>query len=81
MSKLKFKLNRNGVKELLQSPEMAGICESYAGEVQGRAGDGYEVTVHKGRNRVNASVHAVTNKAVHDCFENNTLLKAIGGGS
>ena len=80
MSKAKFELNRAGVRELLRSQEMMNICREYADGVQARAGDGYEVTTHVGRNRVNASVHAGTYEARKDNYDNNTLLKALGGG-
>lgn len=80
MSKAKFELNRAGVRELLRSQEMMNICREYADGVQARAGDGYEVTTHVGRNRVNASVHAETYEARKDNYDNNTLLKALGGG-
>jgi len=80
MSRVKFELNRAGVRDLLRSPEAAGVCKSYAVAVRGRAGDGYEVTTYTGRNRANASVHAETHEARKDNYENNTLLKALGGG-
>ena len=80
MSKVKFELNRAGVRELLQSQEAANICRNYAERVQARAGEGYEVTTYVGRNRVNASVHAETAEARKDNYDNNTLLKALGGG-
>lgn len=80
MSKVKFELNKEGVKELLRSPEMANICREYAEAVQGRAGgDGYEVTTHTGKNRVNASVHAVSDEALHDVYNENSLVKALHG--
>nr|DAO86855.1 MAG TPA: type I neck protein [Caudoviricetes sp.] len=75
----KFKLNRAGVRILLKSEEMADICQSYANKIQRRCGDGYEVTVYTGKNRVNASVHAATVKARKDNSKNNTLLKAMRG--
>ena len=80
MSKVKFELNRAGVRALLKSGEMANICKEHADRVRGAAGDGYEVTTYTGRNRVNASVHAETYEARKDNYENNTLLKALGGG-
>lgn len=80
MSKVRFELDRAGVRELLQSQEMAGICLNYANGVQSRAGDGYEVSTFVGRNRVNASVYAETAEARKDNYDNNTLLKALGGG-
>ena len=80
MSKVKFELNRAGVRDLLRSPEALSVCEGYAANVLGRAGEGYELTTFVGRNRVNASVHAETYEARKDNYENNTLLKALGGG-
>lgn len=80
MSKGKFKLNRSGVRELMKSSEMLDICTEYAENVRNRAGEGYEVSQHIGKNRVNASVIAATRSAVQDNYDNNTLLKALGGG-
>ena len=80
MSRVDFKLNRAGVRELLRSGEMASICREHANKVKNAAGDGYEVTTYTGRNRVNASVHAETDEARKDNYENNTVLKALGGG-
>ena len=42
--------------------------------------EGYEVTTYSGRKRANASVHAETYEARKDNYDNNTLLKALGGG-
>lgn len=77
MAKVKFQLNRAGVRELLRSGEMMGICQEYAQGIQNRAGDGYEADTYIGKNRVNAMVYAATQKAKRDNLENNTLLKAV----
>lgn len=77
MSKVVFKLNRAGVRELLRSSEMMEVCEQHAKSVAARAGDGYEVSTYTGSNRVNASVKAATPEAYRDNLENNTLLKAV----
>ena len=63
MGKVKFELNRAGVKELLQSSEMMAICKEYADNAVASLGEGYEVSTHTGKTRVNASVTAVTYKA------------------
>ena len=73
------KLNSAGVRELLRSPEMMQTCKKYATEAQGRLGEGYEVTTHTGKNRVNASVAAVTPAAKRECLKNNTIIKAVIG--
>lgn len=77
MSDVIFELNPAGVHELLTSSEMAEICRSYAEAVKGEYGDGAEVDVYVGPNRVNASVYQPAGR-----FDND-LLKAVGkvGGS
>lgn len=80
MSKVKFRLDRDGVRQLMQSAEAMSVCEQYAHAIQNRCGEGYEVTTYVGKNRANASVHAATVEARRDNYENNTLLKARGGG-
>lgn len=80
MSKVRFKLNKAGVRQLLRSGEAMGVVSEYASRIQSRCGPGYELTTHVGTNRVNASVHAATVEARRDNYENNTLLKARGGG-
>lgn len=75
MSKMQFKLNGAGVRELMQSGEMVSVLESYADEIVARAGEGYNV--HIGPTRANVSVVAETEEAAQDNYENNTLLKAV----
>ena len=77
MGKYRIELNSDGVRELLQSPEMAAICQSLANGIASRAGTGYAVSVYTGKTRVNASVKAVTEEAWKDNLKNNTLLKAV----
>lgn len=77
MSKMRFKLDRSGVRELLRSGEMMAICQEHASQIAGRAGAGYETSTYTGVNRVNASVRAATAEAARDNLENNTLLKAV----
>lgn len=75
--KIRVELNSEGVRELLRSAEMEAICKQQAQEIKNRVGDGYLVTTYTGRNRVNASVYAVTDQAKRDNLKNNTLLKAV----
>lgn len=77
MAKVRVELNSEGVRELLQSPEIAAICQGQARAIAGRAGDGYSVTVYTGATRVNASVMTETPEAMRDNLKNNTLLKAV----
>lgn len=77
MSKVRIKLNRAGVGQLLKSEEMQAVLSEHATAIRQRAGDGYEQDVHVGKTRANAMVKAATHKAMRDNMKNNTLLKAV----
>ena len=79
MAKLKFELNKGGVRNLLRSKEMMDICSEYANNALGRLGDGYEVSTYSGTNRVNAEVYAETYAAKRENLKSNTILKAVFG--
>ena len=72
MSDFRFELNREGVRELLTSSEMAAVCAEFAEAIKDSYGDGAEISVYTGQNRVNASVYQPAGR-----FDNK-LLKAIG---
>lgn len=74
-----FKLNRAGVRQLMQSAEMQSVLRDKASQIQNRCGDGYEHDIMVGRNRANAMVSASTYAAKRDNMDNNTLLKAVRG--
>jgi len=71
----RFVLNRDGVKELMQSQEMQDVLVDFAGQVAERAGDGYSVYV--GITRANVSVGTATEAAKADNLDHNTLEKSI----
>ena len=75
MSKMKFKLNRAGVRELMRSEEMKEVLMSYAREIADEAGEGYEP--YLGRNRYNIRVETAEENAYKDNLKNNTLEKVI----
>lgn len=77
MNKVKIELNSEGVRELLRSQEMEDICKEYVLNAQAKLGEGYEVTTRTGKNRVNASIAAVTPKAIKENKKNNSILKAL----
>jgi len=77
MSKMKFKLNYDGVGELLKGSEMKDLLSNKADEIQGRCGAGYKSDVRVGKTRVNAMVSAATFQAKRDNLKNNTILKAV----
>ncbi len=77
MSKMKFKLNKPGVRELLKSAEMQALLEEKATGIKNRCGDGYEQDVYVGRKRANAMVYPSSYEAAQDNLKNNTILKAV----
>lgn len=75
-SKLRFELNKEGVRELLREG-MKPIIEAKGKEIADRCGDGYESDIFVGENRCNAMVWADTPEAVRDNEQNNTILGAL----
>ena len=72
----KLVLRKEGVREMLKSEEILEVCVKYAEQKGASLGEGYEVSKWtKGKNRVNASVRAVSEKAKKDVLDNNSLLK------
>lgn len=78
MGNVKFVLNRAGVRELMLSSAMMSICESKARSMLNSLGDGYTMTTHVGKNRVNAEVATDSPAARQENLNNNTILKALG---
>lgn len=79
MSNFRFVLNKEGVRELLQSPEMTNIISGYTDQITATAGEGYEGDVKVGKNRIVGMIKAVSEEAKKDNEEHNTLLQALGG--
>ena len=79
MSKIRIELNRKGVRSLLLSDEVQSACNEYAYRAASQLGDGYEVSYRKGKNRVNAEIAAVSEKAKRENLETNSILKVVGG--
>ncbi len=79
MSKVKFVLNKRGVRELLKSPEMQNALGQAGGQVARRAGSGYSYSVHNrgAFNRAIAHVYPETEEAREDNYNNNTLLRSL----
>lgn len=77
MSKIKFELNRAGVRDLMLSNEMLAVCNKYASNALASLGEGYETNDYRGKTRVNVEVCAVTYQAKKENLEYNTILKAV----
>lgn len=77
MANKPFVLNKMGFrKEVLNSDFMLNYVASTAFEISAKAGDGYKVKYNHGKKRALGLVEAVTDEAVKDNNENNTLQKA-----
>ncbi|WP_251854530.1 hypothetical protein [Enterococcus italicus] len=77
MAKVKFKLNGQGVGQLLKSAEMQNVLSEHATAIRNRCGDGYEQEQFVAGSRAVATVKATSFKAKRDNIKNNTLLKAV----
>lgn len=77
MSKFRFELNREGVRELLRGAEMRSVIAAEASSIAGRAGEGYASDVKIASTRVYANVYPASKEAASDNYKNNTLEKVI----
>lgn len=78
MANFKFELNRDGVRELLQSPEARKVCENAARQALQTLGSGYASDTRIGKNRVRVEVRPETAAAYYENQRSNSILKAIG---
>lgn len=78
MANVKVTLNRSAVRSLLRSEEVMQVCKDLAYSAQSTLGEGYSVSCKVGKNRVNASIGAVTPEARRENSKHNTILKAVG---
>lgn len=77
MAKTRIVLSKKNVKSLLKSKEMKNFLEQQASEIKNKAGQGYGSDTHVGKNRLNVAIYPITQEAAQDCYENNTLIKAL----
>ena len=79
---LKFTLDRAGVRELLNSPEIAADVRRRANQIASTAGKGWqaESTRSAKGDRVAATVTAVTYEARRENNKNHTLMRSIDAG-
>jgi hypothetical protein len=77
MDKIEFKLDYQGVHELLTDKGLCDDLQEIGEEVASRAGSGYTADSQIGRKRVHTFVRASTTGAYYDNLTNNTLLKAL----
>lgn len=77
---VKVEVNPKGVAELFKSPEIQDHLKKVGESVKHSAGDGnYGVQVHNAGFTAICNVYAEDAKTAKKTFQNNTLLKALGG--
>lgn len=76
----KFTLNRRGVRELLNSPEVARMLREESRKRASAAGEGFTSDVSKGGDRLNAHVRASTPEARRRQARDHVLERVIGSG-
>lgn len=78
MSDFKFELDRDGVRELMQSAEMQQIVNEAGSRILAQCGEGYEVVNGIGATRAGSTIYPATPKAANSNRKNKTLQKALG---
>lgn len=73
-----FKLNLQGLNELMKSAEMQAALDDAAERVASVAGEGYATSGRTGNYIGFANVYPDDRASAKDNYENNTLLKALG---
>ena len=74
---VEFELDRDGVKELLNSPEMTAILADYASATLKRLPKGYGMSTGATSQRAKATVGTRSAAAASNELKNNSLLKAL----
>lgn len=78
---VRIRMNNKAVREVLNSGPIRGVLEREAEKIKGRAGgDGYVVSVQRGKVRAHARVATATREKAFEERKTNRLLKASGGG-
>lgn len=77
MSNYQFELNRDGVRQIMQSAEMKAVLEETAQHIAQNAEGDYKVDTITGRRRANTEVSCASAKTYYSNLKNNTLLKAM----
>lgn len=77
MAKVRFELNLAGLNELMKSDEMQAILEEAGQTVARNAGAEYGTRVHQASYVSICNVYPDSEKAAHENYKKNTLVKAL----
>ncbi|MBF6428703.1 hypothetical protein IU440_28935 [Nocardia cyriacigeorgica] len=73
--------NRQAFEQIRREPVVSTELLKEAEKIAQRAGDGYVAVRGRGRTRNRAAVVTSNAEAIRDNAENNTLIRALGGGA
>ena len=76
--KVEFKLDINGLRELMKGPEMQAVLDEAGAAVASAAGGDYGYRTHVANYVAITNIFPESKEAAHDNYENNTLIKALG---
>lgn len=77
---LRIVLNRAGVRQLLNSPEVLADIAARSQRIAQRAGEGFTPATERGRNRVRGSVRTASRAARLAEAKQRALTQAINAG-
>lgn len=77
MNSVRFKLNIDGLRDVMKSDGMQQHLQSVGGIVRSAAGYGYDNRVVMGKYEAIGQVFPHSAKAAKDNSQNNTLLKSL----
>ena len=85
--KVDFKLNVQGLNQLMKSPEMQSVLDQHGAKVEQTANANatdpdakYSRSIFVGRYVAISQVRADNGEAIHENLETNNLLKSLGQG-
>lgn len=78
MSKFRFELNIEGLRDLMKSDEMVEVLDEAGSAVADGAGLDYGYRTHEGDYTAITNVYPDSNEARRENLYNNSLLKSLG---
>lgn len=75
---MKYRANREGLRQVLASAEVASLVSTHAESIAAQCGDGFVASQRMGKRRQRAIVFADTWSAKHRDHRQNILVRALG---
>lgn len=74
----RYKPNREGLREILASQEVAALVSDHADRIAAECGDGFVASQRMGKTRQRAIVYADTWSAKHRDARENVMVRVLG---